>query len=43
MPAAIHIFVGYNVSQSIPKLVETIKTSSSEGFIYFSSGDYGLN
>jgi hypothetical protein len=29
MPAPIHIFVGYNVNQTIPKLVETIKTSSN--------------
>ena len=30
MPAPIHIFVGYNVSQTISKLVETIKTSSNK-------------
>jgi putative transposase len=29
MPDHIHIFLGYNVNQTIPKLVETIKTSSN--------------
>jgi REP element-mobilizing transposase RayT len=29
MPDHIHIFIGYNVNQSIPKLVEEIKTSSN--------------
>ena len=29
MPDHIHIFVGYNVNQLIPTLVETIKTSSN--------------
>ena len=29
MPDHIHIFVGYNLNQTIPKLVETIKTSSN--------------
>jgi hypothetical protein len=30
MPAPIHIFVVYNANQTIPKLVETIKTSSNK-------------
>ena len=29
MPDHIHIFIGYNVNQTIPKLVELIKTSSN--------------
>lgn len=29
MPDHIHIFIGYNVNQTIPKLVEQIKTSSN--------------
>jgi putative transposase len=29
MPDHIHIFIGYNVNQLIPDLVEEIKTSSS--------------
>lgn len=29
MPDHIHIFVGYILNQTIPKLVETIKTSSN--------------
>jgi len=29
MPDHIHIFIGYNVNQLIPKLVENIKTSSN--------------
>ncbi len=29
MPEHIHIFIGYNVNQLIPKLVENIKTSSN--------------
>jgi len=30
MPNHIHIFIGYNVNQLIPDLVENIKTSSNE-------------
>jgi REP element-mobilizing transposase RayT len=30
MPDHIHIFIGYNVNQTIPVLVETIKTSSDQ-------------
>ena len=30
MPDHIHIFIGYNVNQLIPNLVENIKTSSNE-------------
>ena len=30
MPDHIHIFIGYNVNQLIPDLVENIKTSSNE-------------
>jgi REP element-mobilizing transposase RayT len=30
MPDHIHIFIGYNVNQTIPKLVETIKTSTTK-------------
>lgn len=29
MPDHIHIFIGYNVNQSVPDLVENIKTSSN--------------
>jgi REP element-mobilizing transposase RayT len=29
MPDHIHIFIGYNVNQAIPKLIEEIKTSSN--------------
>ena len=29
MPDHIHIFIGYNVNQTLPKLVEDIKTSSN--------------
>ena len=29
MPDHIHIFIGYNLNQTIPKLVENIKTSSN--------------
>ncbi len=30
MPDHIHIFIGYNLNQTIPKLVEEIKTSSNQ-------------
>ena len=30
MPDHIHIFIGYNINQTLPKLVETIKTSSNK-------------
>lgn len=30
MPDHLHMFIGYRVSQSIPKLVETIKTRSNQ-------------
>ena len=30
MPDHIHIFIGYDVNQTIPSLVENIKTSSNE-------------
>ena len=30
MPDHIHIFIGYNVNQLIPDLIENIKTSSNE-------------
>jgi putative transposase len=30
MPDHIHIFIGYNLNQTIPKLVEEIKTSSNK-------------
>jgi REP element-mobilizing transposase RayT len=30
MPDHIHIYIVYNVNQTIPKLVETIKTSSNK-------------
>ncbi|MBZ4192227.1 IS200/IS605 family transposase [Niabella beijingensis] len=34
MPDHIHIFIGYNINQLIPDLVETIKTSSSAWIKY---------
>ena len=34
MPDHIHIFIGYNVAQAIPDLVEEIKTSSSAWIKY---------
>lgn len=34
MPDHIHIFIGYNLNQSIPNLVEQIKTSSSAWIKY---------
>lgn len=34
MPDHIHIFIGYNVTQSIPDLVEEIKTSSTAWIKY---------
>ena len=36
MPDHIHIFLGYNVNQLIPNLVEEIKTSSNKFILFLS-------